>query len=189
MRAFIAIELPREIKDLLARIQTQLKTAEADVKWAEPANIHLTLKFLGEIDEQKKESIIQIIKDTAEGKNSFSLRLSSAGAFPNTEYPRVLWIGIDEGSSETTKIAEELEEKLEKIGLPKDKKKFSCHITIGRVKSGNNRLKLAGKIKKISAELNEKSLEFKAEKITLFKSTLSSKGPTYEAIHETNLKI
>ncbi len=188
MRAFIAIDLPLEIKDHLGRIEEKLKASAADVKWVSPANIHLTLKFLGEIDAQKKASLIRIIEDTAKDKNAFSLRLSSAGAFPNIKYPRVIWIGIDEGSAEVLKIAEELEEKIEKIGIPKETREFSSHITIGRVKSGLHRLKLTEGIEEINKELGEKLLELPAGKITLFKSTLSPKGPAYEPLHETSLQ-
>ncbi len=188
MRAFIAIDLPVEIKDYLGRIEERLKTSAADVKWVSPANIHLTLKFLGEIDEQKKDSLIRIIESIAKDKDAFSLRLSSAGAFPNIKYPRVVWIGIDKGSVEVLKIAEELEEKIEKIGIPKETREFSSHITIGRVKSGLNRLKLAEGIEEINKELSEKQLELPAGKITLFKSTLSPKGPVYEPLHETSLQ-
>jgi RNA 2',3'-cyclic 3'-phosphodiesterase len=188
MRAFIAIDLPPEIKDYLGRIEERLKASGADVKWVSPANIHLTLKFLGEIDEQKKAALIGIIEDIAKDKTAFSLRLSSAGAFPDIKYPRVIWIGIDEGNAEVLKIAEELEEKIEKIGIPKETREFSSHITIGRVKSGLNRLKLAEGIAGIDQELGGKHLELPVGKITLFKSTLSSKGPAYEPLHETSLR-
>jgi len=188
MRAFIAIDLPREIKDYLAAVEEKLKAAAADVKWVKPANIHLTLKFLGEIDEQAKEAVIRVIQDTARDKDPFSLRLSCAGAFPDIRYPRVVWIGTDKGSDETTEIVRALEEKLEKIGIAKETRQFRCHITIGRVKSGVNRLKLAEKIEEADRELAGRQLEIPVTKIILFKSTLSPNGPTYEAVREINLK-
>ena len=188
MRAFIAIDLPKEIKDCLGRIEERLEAGGADVKWVAAANIHLTLKFLGEINEQAKQSVIQTIEDTAKDRNLFSIRLSSAGAFPDIKFPRVIWIGIDNGSAEVIKIAAGLEEKIEKIGIPKETRGFTCHITLGRVKSGLNRLKLAEKIEEINRELNEKPLELLVGKITLFKSTLSPNGPVYEPLHEASLK-
>ena len=187
MRTFIAIELPTEVKDKLSKIQEQLKKSGADVKWVEPKNIHLTLKFLGEIDDKKLEKIIEIIDGTVKDKNTFHIRISSLGAFPKINYPRVIWIGIDKGDCETKEIAKELEEKIAKIGIPKEGKAFSSHITIGRTRSTLNREKLVQELKTQSANFCG-GLEFVVTKITLFKSTLTPGGPIYEALKETNLK-
>ncbi len=207
MRTFIAIELPQEIKSSLAKLQEQLKQSNADVKWVEPQNIHLTLKFLGEIDEQKLDKITRIIKDTSIARDVFSIRISSLGAFPkiNTStalsinperaqasrrvnFPRVLWVGIDQGDKETKEIAKTLEEKIQKLGIPKEDRPFSSHITIGRVRSPKNKENLVQLLNKLAGNLTAEGLEFVATKITLFKSKLSPKGPTYEVLHEANLK-
>jgi len=187
MRTFIAIELPSEIKDSLRRLQEKLKASKADVKWVEPNNIHLTLKFLGEIDDKKLEEIIKIIDDTAKEKNKFQIHISSLGAFPKIDFPRVIWVGVDIGDKETKQIAQELEEKIAKIGIPKEDRPFSSHITIGRTRSSLNREKLAQDLKN-KAELNGERLEFYVTKIILFKSTLTPRGPIYETLNETNLK-
>jgi len=187
MRTFIAIELPNEIKDSLSRLQEELKASGADVKWVEPNNIHLTLKFLGEIDDKKIEKITKIIDDTAQGKDKFQINISSLGAFPKIDFPRVIWVGVDTGDKEVNDIAKELEEKIAKIGIPKEDRPFSSHITIGRTKSSLNREKLVQDLK-IKAELGARKLEFYVTKIALFKSTLTPKGPIYEALKETNLK-
>ncbi|MFH1269871.1 MAG: RNA 2',3'-cyclic phosphodiesterase [Candidatus Omnitrophota bacterium] len=187
MRAFIAIELPEEIKDALAALQEELKVSRADVKWVGPKNIHLTLKFLGEIDDKQLDKISRIIDDTAERRNKFLVRISSLGAFPKIDSPRVIWIGISSGDEETRAIAEELEEEIAKTGIPEEDRAFSSHITIGRTRSALNREKLVEYLKD-NAELKERNLEFYAGKITLFKSTLTPKGPIYEALKEANLK-
>lgn len=187
MRTFIAIELPSEIKDSLSRLQEELKASNADVKWVEPNNIHLTLKFLGEIDDKKIEKITKIIDDTAREKNKFQMHISSLGAFPKIDFPRVIWVGVDTGDKETKGIADELEEKIAKIGIPKEDRPFSSHITIGRTRSSLNREKLVQDLKN-KAELGGEKLEFSVTKITLFKSTLTPHGPIYEVLKETNLK-
>ncbi len=183
MRAFIAIELPQEIKDTLGRLQAKLKTAEADVKWVEPKNIHLTLKFLGEIDEQTTEKIKSFLEKIPNAQKQFKINLSSPGAFPSPASPRVIWVGIKQGNAEIKGIAIFLEKQSAEIGLPPENKEFSAHITIGRVRSGKNR----GELSKILSDLSQNSLEdqqFTADKITLFKSTLSSNGPIYETVKE-----
>lgn len=188
MRTFIAIELPQEIKDFLNTIQAKLKKTGADVKWVEPKNIHLTLKFLGEIDDKKLERILAIIEDTAESKNSFSMRISAVGAFPKINSPRVIWLNIDEGKTETEEIARDLEEKIAQLGIPKEDRPFSCHITIGRTRSTLNREKLVQELKNLVDIGKGGNLAFTVTKITLFKSTLTPKGPIYEVLKEVILK-
>ncbi|MDD4980379.1 MAG: RNA 2',3'-cyclic phosphodiesterase [Candidatus Omnitrophica bacterium] len=187
MRTFIAIELPAEIKDYLSQLQGELKTCGADVKWVEPKNIHLTLKFLGEVGDEKLDKITQIIQDVASEKNRFPLCICSLGAFPRIESPRVIWVGVDSGDKETEQIAKELEEKISGIGIPKEDRVFSCHITIGRIRTPHNREKLV-RILKDKTGSGGKNLEFEVNKITLFKSTLTPKGPLYEALKEAILK-
>jgi len=186
MRAFIAIELPDEIKDHLSRLQQDLKAAQADVKWVEPKNIHLTLKFLGEIDDKKLDGITKITEDTCGQKNRFPARICSLGAFPKTESPRVIWVGIDTGDKEVKQIAKELEERIAKIGIPKEGKLFSSHITIGRTRSSLGREKLVQGLNN-KAVLGGEKIEFYVTKITLFRSTLTPKGPIYEPIRKISL--
>jgi RNA 2',3'-cyclic 3'-phosphodiesterase len=188
MRAFIAVELPQEIKDSLSRLQGQLKKSGADVKWIEPNNIHLTLKFLGEIDEKQLEKIIRIIEDTVKDKNAFHARISSIGAFPKINYPRVIWVAIDKGDNEAKQTAKELEEKIAKIGIPRENKAFSSHITIGRTRSTINRERLVKDLSALENNLANTDLEFIVAKITLFKSALTPNGPIYESLKEASLK-
>jgi 2'-5' RNA ligase len=188
MRTFIAIELPREIKSFLAELQNKLKESGADVKWVEPQNIHLTLKFLGEIDEKKLNAVTGITENVTKDKKAFPIRLSSMGAFPNIDYPRIIWIGIDKGDIEAKQIAEELEDNLTKIGIPKEDRPFSSHITIGRTRSTQNRNKLVWEIKNLMNISGQKNLEFAVTKITLFESNLTPKGPIYKTLKEASLK-
>jgi len=188
MRAFIAIELPKEIKDYLGKLQNQLKTSGADIKWVEPQNIHLTLKFLGEIDDVLLAKINEIIQAAASGRNEFYMRLTEVGAFPSISSPKVIWVGIDEGDKEVKGIAAELEENIAKIGMPKESRAFSSHITIGRSKSALNQVKLLQLLKELAGKPAEENLRFAVKKIFLFKSTLTPKGPVYEILKNVNLK-
>jgi len=187
MRTFIAIELPKEIKDSLAQLQEELKKTGADVKWVKPENIHLTLKFLGEINNKKLEKITEILWDVAKNKDSFSIRLSSIGTFPVLSSPRVIWVGIDMGGKESEKIAWELEKKIARIGIPKEKRPFSSHITIGRTRSTQGRDNLIQELKNLEGNFRLENSEFLATKITFFKSTLTPTGPIYESLQEANL--
>lgn len=189
MRAFIAIELSKEIKDFLSRIQEKLKLSGCDVKWVSPKNIHLTLKFLGEINEEQLAKINQIVSEAAVLQPGFDLRLASIGSFPKISSPRVIWVGIGQGKEETKKIAAYLEEKISLIGIPAEEKEFSSHITIGRVRSPSGRQNLIQGLREIESEFEgQEKPQLKVTKITLFKSTLTPQGPVYEALKEANLK-
>jgi 2'-5' RNA ligase len=184
MRTFIAITLPQEIKQQLGLLQEQLKRSAADVKWVQPHNIHVTLKFLGEIDEQKLEEITAILQDTVKEEACFTASLSCLGAFPRMTSPRVIWVGIDKGKDELTRIAKELEEKISRMGLPPEDRPFASHVTLGRVRSPANVHRL---VKTLAGMTGQPAQEFPVTKITLFKSTLTPTGPVYEALKEASL--
>lgn len=185
MRTFIAIEVDEEIKEGLAKIQDELKIAQADVKWVEPKNIHLTLKFLGEVGENKIPAIIQALKDAARQTKSFSIALTNLGAFPSLKSPRVIWIGSENGSAELLELANLIEALLVKLGFPGEKREFSCHLTLGRAKSSLNKESLSEKISQIKFG---SPLRQDVKSIVIFKSTLTPKGPIYEKLAEENLK-
>jgi len=188
MRTFIAISLPQEAKDFLSNIQLQLRSSRADVKWVEVQNIHLTLKFLGERDAKQIDKIKIILDEIAQNNKSYAFYLCSIGAFPKKENPSIIWIGVSEGNKETEKIATEIEDKIARIGIPKEKRPFSCHITLGRAKTPKGKEKLIEQISLAEKNLPTPIPRIQVDKITLFKSTLTSKGPIYEILHEANLK-
>lgn len=192
MRAFVAIELSNEIRGSLAQIESHLKYSGADVKWVEKDNIHLTLKFLGEITEEKNEKIKYILDEIAKQTKSFELSLKISkegpcpflGAFPNLDHPRVLWVGLDKGAVESRLIAEKIDDALLKIGFQKESRPFAAHLTIGRVRSPKNKEALKEKISNL--QLKAYSLQL-IDAITLFQSKLTPKGPIYIKIHESKL--
>jgi len=188
MRAFIAIPLPKEIKEQLSLIQEQLKRAKADVKWVAPENIHLTLKFLGEIDQEQADKISSSIIETAVAFPRFKARISALGAFPRISSVRVVWLGIEQGDAQVKEIAASLEEKLALLGLPKEERPFSSHITLGRTKSGLNLERLAKLLQEEGILKEEQKKEFIIDRIILFQSRLSACGPTYEPLKEASLK-
>ena len=187
MRTFIAIELPQNIKDTLGRLQGKLKQCGADVRWVEPHNIHLTLKFLGEVEDSKLDGINQIIEDTVKNRLKFEITLTDLGVFPDINHPRIIWVGIKDKNNETKLIAEELGEKLEKLGIPREERQFLGHITIGRIKSWLNKDKLAERLSVLKDESSNEKINFIADKITLFKSSLKPNGPIYEVLKEVTL--
>ncbi len=192
MRTFIAIELSDQIREALAQIQTHLKYSGADVKWIENHNIHLTLKFLGDIAEEKCEKIKSILDKIAKNTKSFELSLKISkeapgtfiGAFPDINYPRVIWIGLDKGAKESAEIAGRIDEELSKIGFKKESRPFAAHLTLGRVRSPNNKEALKEKIGTAQLPITK---SHSVSSVALFQSKLSPKGPAYTKLYEARL--
>ena len=196
MRAFIAIELSDEIRKILSQIQSHLKYSAADVKWIEKNNIHLTLKFLGDITEKKCENIKSVLDKIAKNTKSFELSLKVSkevpgtfiGAFPNINYPRVIWVGLDKGVKESTEIMVRIDEELSKIGFEKESRPFAAHLTIGRVRSPKNKEALKEKMLSYDPQPIVHSSQ-SASSIILFQSTLMPKGPIYTKLYEVNFAV
>jgi 2'-5' RNA ligase len=184
MRTFIAIELSSDIKESLAQIQSHLKYSGADVKWVEKDNIHLTLKFLGEITEEKRKEIEPILDGIGESIRPFEISIKDIGVFPKIDHPRVIWASLDKGAAESKELAERIDSALLKIGFEKEPRPFAAHLTIGRVRLPKNRDALKEKI--LNSQIKSYNLQ-QISCIILFKSTLTPKGPIYTKIHEAKL--
>lgn len=178
MRTFLAIELPEQIRRKVDRFIGEEKKNRLPIKWVKFENLHITLKFLGEIDDKKKQEILPALEETGNNKRSFQMNLEGIGCFPHPGNPRVLWIGVKLGHELLIDIAGELEEKLSQYGF-KMEKRFHGHLTIGRIK----------KFCKVDDILTKtyKSEVFPVTAITLFKSALTPQGPIYEALDKFNL--
>ena len=184
MRTFIAIELSEEIRKVLAQVRSHLCYAGADVKWVKEENIHLTLKFLGEISEDRVSQISSILDDIGKWTKPFEITLKDIGVFPKTDHPRVIWAGLDKGIKESTELAVKIDKALSGIGFQEETRPFAAHLTIGRVRSQKNKEALQEKI--VNYQFSAISLQ-SVNSVVLFKSTLTPKGPIYSKIHETRL--
>jgi 2'-5' RNA ligase len=188
MRAFIAIGLPTEIKDVLSQIQDKLKTGLPKISWVKPQNLHLTLKFLGEISPGQLDAIKHIITEVSQGIAAFKIKLDDLGVFPDLRQARIIWIGISQDTI-TKQIAGLLETKIADVGITKEKRDFSSHITIGRIKIPLNPVDLERELKKAKNDVVYANMEFNAGGITLFESVLGPSGPAYTVLKEANFTI
>lgn len=181
MRAFIAVETSPEIKARLQELIRRLKRPNADVKWIEPQGMHLTLKFLGEITPGFLAGVEAGLAAAAGRGRPFELQVSSTGAFPpHSRSPRVFWAGVAAGP-ELAELQADVEAEMEKLGFPRERRPFSPHLTLGRVKGP------AG-LARVMAELEKETAAFfgamTVERVTLFQSTLRPQGAEYAAIRE-----
>jgi len=185
MRTFIAIELSDEIRSSIDQIQSHLKYSGADVRWVEEKNIHLTLKFLGEITEEKLQQVIAALEIIAEEVKPFEISIKDIGAFPKIDFPRVIWVGLDKGALESAELAKKIDDALSKIGFEKESRPFAAHLTIGRVRSPKNKEALKQKISTLNSKFSTKIQLISS--VTLFQSKLTPHGPIYTKLHEAKL--
>ena len=183
MRCFIALPVSAEVKAEAAKIQAKItrENPGAVVKWTEPENFHLTLKFLGEISEAEAERVKNILVELAGRHNAFSCGLKRFSGFPNLKQPNVLVIELEGGEKEGRELWQDLDAALTSAGFVfEDEKPWRPHLTLGRVKDGAR----FSNLEKISVA----PVSWTIDNLEFFKSTLTPAGPKYEKIGEWGLK-
>lgn len=177
LRTFVAVEVDQGTRKRFGVLQERLKEAGGDVKWVEVENIHITLKFLGYIDDINLPVVNDIIKEAVAGIDPFCIRFKGVGAFPKPERPRVLTVTIQDASGSLSRINSRLEEEFsKKLGIEKENRRYSPHLTLGRVKSMKN----VDPLMRLMAEHSTDDFgEEWIESVVLMQSQLSPKGPTY----------
>jgi 2'-5' RNA ligase len=180
-RSFIAIELPPDIKKRLQSVQNELKKCGPDVKWVEPENIHLTLKFLGNVGTKDAKKIGELLEKDFSLKKSFKVTLDRLGCFPSLHSPRVLWAGFEDSKDNSKNIARHLDNSLNGLGFDKETKEFQLHATLGRFRSPRNKIAFIEQIERLN--LRFKPYDVLLDNITLFESRLSPKGASYSILH------
>lgn len=190
MRSFIALEMPPEARNFAAGLIKELKPSGADVKWVEPVNLHLTLKFLGEVDPGATADIITALEGALAGRGAPGLSAVGCGAFPKARAPRVVWLGLDGQTEMVAQMARALETALEPLGFEPEKRAFKPHLTLGRVRRPRRGAKspsTAPLSRALAALATIPGPWFKADRVVLMKSTLTSSGPIYESLHRVTL--
>ena len=201
MRCFIAIDIDDKIRKAIADLQKQIAAKvdikKGDVKWVEPENIHLTLKFLGEIDDSKLPEIRGIAEQVAAAHNKFALDIETVGSFGGKS-AKVVWVGVSEwhglpARENTAKMAvpqellalqKDLDDRLEQAGYPKEEREFSAHLTICRVKNPKAGFKVAEVVGQF-AQLKLSSIS--ADAVHIYQSQLTPQGPIYTLLSSFRL--
>ncbi len=171
MRCFIAVDVDKDIKRQIKAVQSYLA---GDIKPVAPENLHITLKFLGEIDENRVKKIEKTIENVCRRFEPFHIRLEKLGCFPNNHRPNVLWVGVKEKT--LSEIIKTLDTELEKLGFEREAN-YTPHLTIARIKSGRHN------VADILEKFGDKNFgKMTITKVILFKSKLTKSGPVYEKI-------
>ena len=182
IRAFLAVDLDDDLKPKVNRVMKEFKQIDTRINYVDLLNLHFTLKFFGEIDTAGLNLLEQKIANVVSEFEPFDIKIKGCGAFPNNNHIKVIWVGI-ENDEILKRLHDELDKEFVELGFDKDKK-FSTHLTIGRMKSAKNKAKVKSTIEEFSdVDIGE----MKVSKITLKKSTLTPSGPIYEDIKEFEL--
>jgi 2'-5' RNA ligase len=136
IRTFIAIELARPIREQLVALQESLGEAAPDVKWVEPENLHVTLLFLGEVEDREIPAVCRAVQEAAASHPTFAMTVERVGCFPNPRRPRILWAGIGSGLQDVVAIHDAIESPLLELGhYRREERKYTPHVTLGRNRS------------------------------------------------------
>ena len=175
IRTFICIEVPETIKNRIERLQHELRKTQAQVSWTRAANIHLTIKFLGDIEAGQVNAVRVAVERATTGINGFEIEVNGAGCFPSIKNPRVLWVGLDQIPDELRKLQRNVEDELAREGFEREPKKFSPHLTIARIRSPHSAQSLAEKL--IATGFEPET--FRASEVIVMRSDLKPSGPIY----------
>jgi 2'-5' RNA ligase len=179
-RGFIAVDI--EAFGKLEEFEQAIQRTGAQVKLVEPHNVHITLKFLGETQESHIDEIERIMKEAVADVTSFHMQLRGSGVFPNEHYIKVIWIGI-ESSEQLGSIAQHLDHHLARLGYKKERRGFSPHLTIGRVKTARAKEQL---LEVINTYRTTEFTTIPVYSIRLMKSELTPKGPIYTLLRDVH---
>lgn len=187
LRVFVAVEITPEIRSTALRLIDRLCGAPVKVTWTKADNLHYTLKFLGDVVAEKTAAICRAVEGAVGPFTPFEIVAAGAGAFPSAGNPRTVWLGISDGAEPLELLYQAIEKAVEPLGFPREHRKFTAHLTLGRVRggtpSGFHEL----------AELLKKHADFDAgamtvDSVTVFSSTLGRDGPKYEVLSRADLR-
>jgi 2'-5' RNA ligase len=180
-RSFIAVELSTEIAEGVRRTQAGLRDCAKGVSWVRPEGIHLTLKFLGEVDPGRIEGIASTAEASVKGRGPFSIGIRGCGGFPNARHPRVIWIGVDDPGGELKELQAKVEQGMEERGFTREGRGYTPHLTIGRLRPGKGS---GGVVQALEATKECDLGTMAVREICLFRSQLKPTGAEY-----TKLKV
>jgi RNA 2',3'-cyclic 3'-phosphodiesterase len=184
-RIFVAIEIPYEIRSVLAVESRRFRETGGYVSWVNPENMHLTLRFYGEVNAQQLSCIIKGLANGCREYSQLKLAVSGLGAFPKSQRPAVIWAGVKVLTGDIVLIQSITEQVALKAGLDPEKKPFHPHITLGRVRNAAHAVRL-GEIlaKRIDAGNLDFGDEFEVQSMALWESELRPDGPVYTCLEE-----
>jgi len=183
VRTFIAVCIPSALRRDLEEFTNRLRRSRADVKWVRLENMHLTLKFLGNVAADRLQPVFRAVERAVSGRRSFDIQFGGCGTFPGGGHPRVLWVGLRQGAESLRDLAAAVDESLAAEGFERERRPFSAHLTLGRVRSQQG-IKACVEAMQTGIELEP----FRVKEVTIFRSDLHPSGPKYTPLHSIQLE-
>lgn len=184
-RTFVAVDLGKGVRDRAVALQQRLARTGVEVKWVEPANLHVTLVFLGEVDDREIPTVCGLITTALDASAAFTIQVERLGCFPNERRPRIVWIGVGSGAAELVALHDRIEQAVVDLGFRREERKYTPHVTLGRVKSDESSSQLAPSIRQHG---NWQGGEVPVREIHVMGSELTSRGPLYTVLSRIRLK-
>lgn len=175
IRTFICIEVPKSIRERIGALQQTVGLHDAKISWVKPSNIHLTLKFLGDVTATRIPAVISAVERAARLSRTFEIEVGGAGCFPSAKRPRVFWVGLTAVPDGLARLHALIEEELVGEGFAPDARKFSPHLTIGRVRSPKNVPRVAEDL--IATDFEREN--FQTTDVIVMRSDLNPSGSIY----------
>ena len=187
VRAFIAVDLSASVRSSVVKLIKSIEPHLDGTKWVSTENLHVTLKFLGDVPLNELPALIKAIQKGTEQVDAFDLEFLGCGAFPNLTAPKTIWIGCDQGADDLTFLASRIEDELFTLGYPKESRKFSPHLTIGRVRKSS-----AASVLSLTEFFTvQKQKPFGScgvDEVVIYSSELTRQGPIYDVLATVPLK-
>jgi len=188
IRSFVAVELDAGIRSILGRGIDRLCAEEGgeDVRWVDPDGIHLTLKFLGDVDESRIDVLRRALDRVATAHSALDLPLGDLGCFPNARRPRVFWVGVGDPNNRLETLVENLEDALARVGFEREARPFAAHLTLGRVRRDAPPSRVAPLASESLLDLTREQT-IRVAGISLMRSDLEPSGAVYGQLHYAKL--
>jgi 2'-5' RNA ligase len=180
IRTFVAVNIDSAVRERVARLVDRFRAAGADVKWVASPNLHITLKFLGDVDAKEIHRVCEAVQKAVADAPPFEFEIRGAGAFPKASRPRTVWLGVAQGREELIDLNKRIEPALEKLGFRREARRFQPHLTIGRVRRGGPAVAELGQL--IGEQADVEVGATKVGEVIVYSSQLDRAGPTYEAL-------
>lgn len=177
IRTFIAVELPAPLRRLVGETIESLAETTTSVRWVQPEKTHVTIKFLGDVEETEIYRVCRATADAVEAAAPFQVQCRGLGAFPSISRPRTIWLGLDDPDRQLERLQKSVQRALYQLRFPKDQRRFHPHITLGRCRYG--RRDTAGLVEYLHQHADLEGGMINVDELVIFSSELTSEGPVY----------
>ena len=179
-RTFVAVEAPAAVRQRAVDLIERLRASQAEVKWVEPHNLHVTVKFLGDVPTPATVEVCAAVAAAVQTLPPLPVTFRGAGAFPDMRRPTTVWLGIGQGADEFGDLVAAVEKSLAQLGYPKEGRRFHPHLTLGRVRGTGPAVRELSDLIRAHAEFEAGTAELR--EVVVFASHLNRTGPTYQAL-------